>query len=237
MHVAQQATPVEATESRRTIGRDALVIVLTGIVLGLAFNALGLSSHPARGLSWIPAARSLDAVESVARAAVVMTPQALPGAARTTRPARSKVLRPPGGLTSAPGSAVATPEAPASAVLAADPPVRVRGFSPDLPMIPDVGRPLRAELSTVSVLVEAGAALVVDAREAEAFAEGHIAGAVNVPYDDAMREPALIRALDVRDRPVIVYCSGGTCESSRYLAELMVRDFKLRRVLDRKSVV
>jgi rhodanese-related sulfurtransferase len=91
--------------------------------------------------------------------------------------------------------------------------------------------PLKVSLATVSRFVKAGAALLVNAREAQQFTEGHIPGAVSVPYDDAVRDPTLLGKLDPGERPIIVYCSGGTCESSLPLAEMLVRDFGPRRVL------
>lgn len=101
----------------------------------------------------------------------------------------------------------------------------------DVPVIPDVAGPLEVDLPLLAKLVAAGAALVVDARDASEYAAGHIPGAVNVPFDDAYRNPGRLEALEARGRPIVVYCSGGTCESSRMLAEMLVRDHGRRRVL------
>jgi len=98
-------------------------------------------------------------------------------------------------------------------------------------VIPDLDRPLRVGIETVAKFVEAKAALIVDAREPVEFAAGHIPGAVNLPYDEMARDPAPLRSLDAAGRPIIVYCSGAGCESSRMLAETMLRDFELKRVL------
>jgi rhodanese-related sulfurtransferase len=48
--------------------------------------------------------------------------------------------------------------------------------------------------------------VIVDVREAELFAAGHIPGAINIPYDDA--KPRIVRELAPQDRIVFV-CHGG----------------------------
>jgi rhodanese-related sulfurtransferase len=101
----------------------------------------------------------------------------------------------------------------------------------DLPAIPDVSRPLTVKLPTVLKFVAARAALVVDARDHDAFVRGHIPGAVSIPYDEAAGDPTRLGALDPGERPIIVYCSGGHCEASRMLAEILVQDLKRHRVL------
>jgi phage shock protein E len=50
-------------------------------------------------------------------------------------------------------------------------------------------------------------ALILDARSADKFAEGHIAGAVNLPLTDFTAE-ALADAIGPnRDRPILIYCN------------------------------
>lgn len=50
-------------------------------------------------------------------------------------------------------------------------------------------------------------ALILDARSADKFAEGHIAGAVNLPLTDFTAE-ALAEAIGAhRDRPILIYCN------------------------------
>jgi rhodanese-related sulfurtransferase len=50
-------------------------------------------------------------------------------------------------------------------------------------------------------------ALVVDVREANEFATGHVLGAKNIPA--ARMETAGNELMKKKDRPVIVYCDGG----------------------------
>jgi rhodanese-related sulfurtransferase len=85
-----------------------------------------------------------------------------------------------------------------------------------VPPIPATAEPILIGLDVVERYHDAGAALIVDARDSESFGAGHIPGAVNLPYDDAT--PDAIEALDPGDRPIIVYCDGDGCEISVNLA-------------------
>ena len=48
--------------------------------------------------------------------------------------------------------------------------------------------------------------LILDARSASAYAEGHIAGAVNLPFTDFTAQ-SLKRAIGRADRPILIYCN------------------------------
>lgn len=48
--------------------------------------------------------------------------------------------------------------------------------------------------------------LLLDARSAEAFAAGHIQGAVNLPFPDFTPE-SLAQVIGERNRPVLIYCN------------------------------
>ena len=48
--------------------------------------------------------------------------------------------------------------------------------------------------------------LILDARSASAFAQGHIAGAVNLPLTDFTAQ-SLARVIGKRDRPILIYCN------------------------------
>lgn len=52
----------------------------------------------------------------------------------------------------------------------------------------------------------AGGALLLDVRSPEEFAEGHIEGAVNVPFDEVT---ARLAELGPSSRPVVAYCHSG----------------------------
>lgn len=51
-----------------------------------------------------------------------------------------------------------------------------------------------------------GGAIILDARSADAFAQGHIAGAINLPLTD-FTAPALAAALPDRNQPILIYCN------------------------------
>ena len=48
--------------------------------------------------------------------------------------------------------------------------------------------------------------LLLDARSAEAFAAGHITGAINLPFTDFTPE-SLAAVIGDKDRPVLIYCN------------------------------
>ncbi len=74
------------------------------------------------------------------------------------------------------------------------------------------GRQLEAMMADGKGLV------IVDVREPELFAVGHIRGTINIPYDDA--KPRIVKELSPTDRIVFV-CHGGPMgdELGRLLAE------------------
>ena len=48
--------------------------------------------------------------------------------------------------------------------------------------------------------------LILDARSADAFAAGHIKGAVNLPFTD-FTASGLARVIGDKDRPILIYCN------------------------------
>ena len=50
------------------------------------------------------------------------------------------------------------------------------------------------------------ATLILDARSADAYAAGHIKGAVNLPFTDFTAD-SLARVIGDRDRPILIYCN------------------------------
>src|SRR5437588_7093043 len=57
-------------------------------------------------------------------------------------------------------------------------------------------------------LIEAGDPLIVDVREQDEWDEGHIPGAIHIPRGNL--ESRVEQALPDRERPVVVYCAGGS---------------------------
>lgn len=279
--------------------RGALLIVVIGAAMGIAYNAMALASRPKHGLAWIKQAEKLESLEALqaspratapgggegatmtgasesapapgpgdAAAATVSTsapPKPAPSSASKsdtasahgTAPAPKKGAKPTGSQAAAPapkkgaaptGSQAAAPAqkpspasgaqagtpapvvAPPPAAGAATPGAAATTAAADLPVIPDVTGPLKLELATLKKLYAASAALVIDAREAADYADGHISGALSLPYNDAMAEPERVKKIDPAGRPIVIYCSGGDCELSMDLAKLLVEAGK-RRVL------
>ncbi len=96
-------------------------------------------------------------------------------------------------------------------------PMAVGGAS-DLPQIPDLDRPIQIQLAGLKQLFDAGAVLLIDAREPEEYAEGHIRGALSMPYDEVSSEPERLENLAAGGKAIAVYCGGGACELSLTLA-------------------
>lgn len=77
------------------------------------------------------------------------------------------------------------------------------------------------DVAEVRSLMERNAdVLVVDAREPEAYAQGHLPGAVNYPYGNWLHEGA---PQPPRDRDLIVYCNSQDCPIGRLWAEQAVQ--------------
>jgi rhodanese-related sulfurtransferase len=75
-------------------------------------------------------------------------------------------------------------------------------------------------------LFDAKKALFMDARDAKAFSEGHIPGAMNVPYDKLTDYYETITSTVIPDTLIVCYCWGPTCDFSDNLAsELALMGF------------
>ncbi|MGD8366198.1 MAG: rhodanese-like domain-containing protein [Desulfobacterales bacterium] len=84
----------------------------------------------------------------------------------------------------------------------------------------DIEREIRS-VQEARAIFDDGAAVFVDARPAEAFAEGHISGAVSLPlreFDDRIPE---FWERHPPSEQIVVYCSGRRCEDSHRLAKLL----------------
>jgi rhodanese-related sulfurtransferase len=63
-------------------------------------------------------------------------------------------------------------------------------------------------------------ALFIDARHASDFDGGHIKGAINIPLNEIRKNHGILQSLP-RDRLLVVYCDGESCNSSVELAKLL----------------
>jgi len=63
---------------------------------------------------------------------------------------------------------------------------------------------------------------LVDARLTRQFEEGHIPGALSIPFEEmASGYPAALDTLPI-EGPTVVYCDGGDCDASRNVAALLM---------------
>jgi rhodanese-related sulfurtransferase len=61
--------------------------------------------------------------------------------------------------------------------------------------------------------------IIIDARTEENYSRGKIGNAINIyPYDDEQKMMESIFSLP-QDKPIIVYCDGGSCDLSHLLAK------------------
>jgi len=65
--------------------------------------------------------------------------------------------------------------------------------------------PARVDGATAQALARAGATLV-DVRRPDEYADGHLPGAINIPYDQIARR---VREIGPKTTDVIVYCRSG----------------------------
>ena len=111
---------------------------------------------------------------------------------------------------------------PAAPVLTDSPFRMAEPAAADVPAVPDLAQPIQMQIGAVKKFFDAGAAVFIDARPKEEFDAGHIPGAANLPYDEAVTDPARLESFDAQGKPIIVYCGGGTCELSMNLAWAML---------------
>ena len=65
-------------------------------------------------------------------------------------------------------------------------------------------------------------ALILDARSADAYAAGHIKGAVNLPFTDFTPE-SLAAVVGDKDRPVLIYCNNNFANNRPPVETKMIR--------------
>jgi len=80
-------------------------------------------------------------------------------------------------------------------------------------------------LAEAESLFAQGQAVFVDTRSEEAYQEGHVVGAVNIPFEEF--DPGVLKEITLSyDNPIVVYCDGSECQSSTNLAKhLAERDY------------
>jgi rhodanese-related sulfurtransferase len=96
--------------------------------------------------------------------------------------------------------------------------------------IPESEYPIEIGLAKTKELYDRGGLVILDARETEEYAEGHLRGAQSAPGDVVAGDLAWLERMSQEPRPILVYCGGGDCELSINLGFELTRSGH-RRVL------
>jgi rhodanese-related sulfurtransferase len=108
----------------------------------------------------------------------------------------------------------------------------VGSWSPQAQLSTDTGISLAISLDEAVALFFAGQAVFLDARSPELYAQGHIARALNLPWEDLDQAFATVMTGIDAEETLITYCDGAGCNSSKELAfALLARGYFNVRVL------
>jgi len=213
------------------------MILAAGIGLGLGYNALR-----AQPLPWVakplPQMKSLDSLGTSSDSSSSLDhPQIieLSKDSTTSQVERQHVTTMPvqptiGALDSsshavtksAPSPVETTTTPPARAMdttRVETPPPAANAFSD----IPESEDPIKVNLAQTKRFFDRGGVVILDARDPEEYAEGHISGALSAPTDSKMGDIEWLQKMAKDPRPIICYCSGGDCELSIELATELTR--------------
>lgn len=98
-------------------------------------------------------------------------------------------------------------------------------------IIPELMRePLAINLEFTKHLHDKNEAVFIDARDVDEYETGHIANALNIPFDEAEYYVDQILSLEP-EYPVVIYCSGGECDLSINLGDLLFEEYEFFYVL------
>jgi rhodanese-related sulfurtransferase len=100
----------------------------------------------------------------------------------------------------------------------------VADWSPKAQLTTDSGISLEIPLEDTEALFFARMALFLDARSPELFTEGHIQGAVNLPWDAFDAIFPRVMAGVPHDTTIVTYCDGDTCGLSKDLALALLQE-------------
>lgn len=87
-------------------------------------------------------------------------------------------------------------------------------------------KPYRVDFGTTSVLWtkrKKASVHFVDARETKLYVEGHIPGALNIPFEHVGEYSTMLNAIP-KTELILIYCDGGDCHLSNDLAQHMLQD-------------
>jgi len=94
----------------------------------------------------------------------------------------------------------------------------VGDWSQDARMISPSGRQMAISLDEAKTLHQSRGAVFMDARPLAEFAQGHIQGAISLPWSEAEQRAMDVTADLASDAAIVTYCDGDTCDLSRDLA-------------------
>lgn len=106
----------------------------------------------------------------------------------------------------------------------------VQDWSAQARLATPTGESMVIDLDQALALHRSGQAVFVDARPVSLYAEGHIAGALNVPWQQVNdHTDGFLEKVPDAATPIITYCDGEACELSENLAGLL-RDMGYKNV-------
>jgi rhodanese-related sulfurtransferase len=83
--------------------------------------------------------------------------------------------------------------------------------------------PMPLGLVQIKEMYDAKQAVIIDARSSANFSDGHIAGAISLPLEEARRNPARpLKAKLPADSILIAYCNGFSCHDSMDLGKILM---------------
>ena len=83
--------------------------------------------------------------------------------------------------------------------------------------------PMPIGLMQVKEMLDAGQAVLVDARSSDSFAKEHIAGALPLPLEEARRSGSPLLDKVPTDAVIIAYCNGFSCHDSMDLGKILIK--------------
>ena len=211
------------------------MILAAGIGLGLGYNALR-----AQPLPWVaeplPKMTSLDSLgtSSDSTSGSLAHPQIIELGKDTTtaqverQHITTMPVQPPVGVVDSVTRSV-TKIPPSSTDTTTLPPSHVADTTskmtppPAYSDIPESEDPIKVTLAQTKRFFDRGGVVILDARDPEEYAEGHIQGAISAPTDTKMGDIEWLQKMAKDPRPIICYCSGGDCELSIELATELTR--------------
>jgi rhodanese-related sulfurtransferase len=94
----------------------------------------------------------------------------------------------------------------------------VANWSQEARLTSPSGRQLAISLDDAKFLHQSNGAVFMDARPLEEFTQGHIQGAISLPWHEAEQLVMDVTANLANDAAIITYCDGDTCNLSKDLA-------------------